>query len=88
MLQNRFLARVGVTLAATLILSGNVWAQSCLDEEGEEQAQLYVDQCLEVSPATRPPCNADNPCQLMRDEIARGCAMLDGDAPEFCGDYE
>jgi|GEM_PF-2962369 len=62
-------------------------AQSCNAEMGSDAAQIYVEQCLQVSPATRPPCKGENPCQLIWDEIARGCAMLDEDAPEFCSDY-
>lgn len=62
-------------------------AQSCNEEVGTDDAQTYVDQCLEVSPATRPPCNGENPCQLIWDEIARGCAMLGPDAPDYCSDY-
>ena len=81
------LARIMVFIAAVL-LSGTAFAQSCLEEVGADEAQSYVDQCLEVSPATRPPCNADNTCQMMWDEITRGCAMLGSDKPEFCADYE
>ena len=62
-------------------------AQSCLQEVGADDAQMYVDQCLEVSPATHPPCNVDNPCQMIWDEISRGCAMLGNDAPGYCSDY-
>ena len=62
-------------------------AQSCLQEVGADDAQMYVDQCLEVSPATHPPCNVDNPCQMIWDELSRGCAMLGNDAPGYCTDY-
>lgn len=62
-------------------------AQSCSQEVGADDAQTYVDQCLEVSPATHPPCNAENPCQMIWDEISRGCAMLGNDAPAYCADY-
>jgi hypothetical protein len=47
-----------------------------------------VDQCLEVSPATHPPCNVANPCVLIKDEIGRGCALLGKDAPAFCRQYK
>jgi hypothetical protein len=46
-----------------------------------------VEQCLEVSPATHPPCNAANACALIEDEIRRGCTMLGKDAPAFCIPY-
>jgi hypothetical protein len=61
---------------------------SCLDEIGEERAARIVDQCLEVSPATHPPCNSQNPCALIVNEIRRSCA-LNGTrgAPPFCKEY-
>ncbi|WP_283843561.1 hypothetical protein [Brevundimonas albigilva] len=39
-----------------------------------------------VSPATRPPCNAANPCEMIQAEIDRSCAMWarDGNAPKEC----
>ncbi|CAG0973561.1 MAG: hypothetical protein F9K19_10840 [Rhizobiaceae bacterium] len=76
-----------IASAALLFLASPAVAQTCTAEVGAEEAKTYVDQCLEVSPATRPPCNADNACQLIWDEIARGCAMLGEDAPDFCSDY-
>lgn len=75
-------------LVAGLLSSSQALAESCRAEVGEDEAQTYVDQCLEVSPATRPPCNAENACELIWNEIARGCAMLGEDAPGFCEDYE
>jgi hypothetical protein len=76
-------------LALALALSGisSAYAQSCREESGDEQSQVYVDQCLQVSAATHPPCNADNPCELIIDEIVRGCESLKADAPDFCSDY-
>jgi hypothetical protein len=51
-------------------------------------ADTLVRQCMQVSPATHPPCNADNACDLIRDEIKRGCAMIDKeDAPAFCAGF-
>lgn len=85
----RFSLKFAALVAAATLLSAeaSAQAQSCKDEEGSDAARTYVDQCLEVSPATRPPCNADNPCQLIWDETTRGCQMLGNDAPDFCGDY-
>jgi Protein of unknown function (DUF3011) len=60
---------------------------SCRRAVGPDQADRLVDQCLKVSPATHPPCNADNSCVLIRDEIRRGCRMLGRDAPSFCDEY-
>lgn len=74
--------------AVGLFATGSAFAESCQEEVGAEEAQSYVDQCLEVSPATRPPCNAENACQLIWDEIARGCKLIGSDAPEFCSEFE
>lgn len=61
---------------------------SCAEELGADAAQVLVDQCLAISPATRPPCNALNSCDMIRDEIRRGCGFGDAsDNPEFCADY-
>ena len=81
------LTRMGALVAISMFAAGQAFAEGCIDEVGADEAQMYVDQCLEVSPATHPPCNADNPCQMIQDEIARGCEMLGNDAPEFCSDY-
>ena len=59
----------------------------CRETAGAEKAKTLVKQCLEVSPATHPPCNAANACSLIVDEITRGCAMIDNDAPAFCANY-
>ena len=60
---------------------------SCRRAVSSDQANRLVDQCLKVSPATHPPCNADNSCALIRDEIRRGCQQLGRDAPSFCDEY-
>jgi hypothetical protein len=76
-------------LAAMAALSGPALAQeACIAEIGADDAQLLVQQCIEVSPATRPPCNVDNPCLMMIEEIIRGCQMLEADAPAFCEEYD
>jgi hypothetical protein len=76
-------------LALALGIASVARAASCRDEVGAAKADRYVRQCLVVSPATHPPCNAENSCSLIRDEIARGCRLLGGDAamPEFCRPY-
>lgn len=53
---------------------------SCSADIGETAARRLVAQCRAVSPATRPPCNAANSCAMIRNEIARGCAILGDDA--------
>jgi len=59
----------------------------CSKSAGAKKAEEYVQQCLEVSPATHPPCNASNSCELIIDEIKRGCAMIETNVPAFCADY-
>jgi len=79
----------GLVVASLFGLSGALaQEQSCLIEAGPDDSQAYVEQCLNVSMATHPPCNAQNPCELIWNEIARGCAALGEDAPDFCGDYQ
>ena len=48
---------------------------SCLNDIGVEAAQRLVDRCIAVSPATRPPCNVANPCEMIQGEIDRSCEM-------------
>lgn len=45
----------------------------CRSEIGEAAATRLVQRCRNVSPATRPPCNAANPCALIREHIAWAC---------------
>ncbi|MBQ0934293.1 hypothetical protein [Ideonella paludis] len=80
--------RVGVLVG--LAFGGHVAAfaaeQSCKAEIGHKAAQKLVQRCIFVSPATNPPCHANNPCALIQEEIARGCAYLaqEKDAPAYC----
>ena len=60
---------------------------SCAQEAGAERAGRMVQDCLAVSPATHPPCNAQNSCQLITDEIKRGCNLIGQSAPGFCLEY-
>lgn len=48
---------------------------SCRSQIGPAAAARLVERCMQVSPATRPPCNVDNACALIRQEIDRSCAM-------------
>ncbi|MES1202487.1 MAG: hypothetical protein ABUS57_13675 [Pseudomonadota bacterium] len=58
---------------------------ACSDERGAQAAAALVAQCVEVSPATHPPCNAANSCAMIEDEIKRGCGLLaDGSKPAYC----
>jgi len=60
---------------------------SCLNDIGAEAAQRLVDRCIAVSPATHPPCNLANPCEMIQGEIDRSCEMYaPGEArPAECG---
>jgi hypothetical protein len=60
---------------------------TCLNAVGVERSRQLVNECLQVSPATHPPCNAQNACSLIVDEIKRGCAMIAQGAPGFCAEY-
>ena len=59
---------------------------SCLAEIGEARAKRLVERCIAVSPATRPPCNSANPCDMIQGEIDRSCAMYGPDEkkPKEC----
>jgi hypothetical protein len=60
--------------------------RSCRSEIGRKASAALVSRCIWVSPATHPPCNAVNPCNLIRDEIARSCALFDpARKPRECG---
>ena len=59
---------------------------SCLAEMGEARSKRLVERCIQVSPATRPPCNSANPCAMIQGEIDRSCAMYGPDEvkPKEC----
>ncbi len=62
-------------------------AGSCSDQIGMAKAKELVNQCLQASPATHPPCNVQNSCELIQDEIARGCDIFKSSGaklPAFC----
>lgn len=44
-----------------------------------------------ISPATHPPCNAENSCELIKSEIKRSCELFQNDTSvnqyPFCFDY-
>jgi hypothetical protein len=78
--------------AALLLVLGTLTAAaaepSCRQSAGDQVSQQLVRQCLAVSPATHPPCNALNPCNMIVDEIRRGCTMIPKDKmPSFCTHY-
>lgn len=55
----------------------------CRDALGDPASARLVQRCIAVSPATHPPCNAANPCDLIQGEIDRSCALWsrDGQTP-------
>jgi hypothetical protein len=73
--------------AAAMLLIPDARAATCRETAGAARAQTYVTQCLQVSPATHPPCNAANNCELIIDEIRRGCALITDGKPAFCATY-
>lgn len=52
---------------------------SCLSDIGAAASARLVERCIQVSPATHPPCNAQNSCALIQGEIDRACAMYGPD---------
>lgn len=52
---------------------------TCLSEIGKAASDRLVQRCIMVSPATHPPCNAANTCQMIQGEIDRSCAMYGAD---------
>jgi hypothetical protein len=60
----------------------------CIQEVGAERSKKLVEECLQVSPATHPPCNSQNSCQLIIGEIKRSCSLLQKNQPSFCGEYK
>ncbi|WP_263260672.1 hypothetical protein [Pseudomonas sp. RIT-PI-S] len=51
---------------------------SCAAEVGASAAERRAEVCRNVSPATHPPCNSANSCASIDNEIARSCALFDG----------
>jgi hypothetical protein len=83
----KFLIATLLAFSITLVANASDEEISCRDELGQKEAAIYVRQCIEISPATHPPCNDQNACSLIIDEIKRGCefAKTDGvDIPSFC----
>jgi len=60
----------------------------CIQAVGAERSKKLVEECLQVSPATHPPCNSQNSCQLIIDEIERSCSLLGQSKPGFCDEYK
>ena len=61
--------------------------RTCTQAVGAQRANQLAQQCTQVSPATHPPCNAQNTCKMITDEIKRSCKILGYNAPGFCDEY-
>jgi uncharacterized protein YecT (DUF1311 family) len=81
--------RIGMVALFLLAGAGVAARASCLDDIGADRSAVLVEQCLAASPATHPPCNALNACEMIRGEIKRGCAMMSpaDKPPAFCKPY-
>jgi hypothetical protein len=81
--------RPALVFVTILLLATGAQAaeKACRAEIGEQRAAELVRQCTDISTATHPPCHADNPCEMIRDEIRRGCdaarATAGGDVPDY-----
>jgi hypothetical protein len=74
-------------LAPQSSLAAQSTTGTCLNAVGIERSRQLVNECLQVSPAIHSPCNAQNACSLIVDEIKRGCALINEGAPGFCTEY-
>lgn len=63
--------------ALLIVLTDAAGAVPCSEER--DNLDDMVSFCKEVSPATHPPCNAENECAMIENEISRGCRMLSPD---------
>ncbi len=68
-------ARTSIAIPAEPASSGAQADGTCLSEIGKAASDRLVERCIMVSPATHPPCNAANTCQMIQGEIDRSCAM-------------
>lgn len=70
---NRLACFISIFLTSTIALASPENGKRCIDEIGKKDAQTLVKWCIETSPATHPPCNYENSCKMIADEIKRGC---------------
>lgn len=68
-------------------MHGNMDKGTCSQAVGLQQAKEIADHCLDMSGASHPPCNVENSCSMMIEEIRRGCAASGADAPKYCANY-
>ncbi|WP_439271381.1 lysozyme inhibitor LprI family protein [Pseudochrobactrum sp. HB0163] len=61
---------------------------ACSQAVGAAKAKEIADRCLEMSSSSHPPCNVENSCNLMIEEIKQGCAQIGAAAPKYCKEYQ
>lgn len=71
------LSKAAIVVSALMLSAPLVAQPTCTKEVGAAAAKELADRCNYVSPATHPPCNAQNPCAMIRDEITRSEAYND-----------
>lgn len=87
------IARRGTSLCllavAAILVLGPITAKaaSCQAQVGAARAALYVKECLAITTATHPPCNAENSCEVIGQHIQTMCAG-DPHAPAWCQAYK
>ena len=72
------------TATSSVSVSGDPDALRCDQQIGKAAAKRLVNRCLMVSPASHPPCNTANACEMIRDEIKRSCDLFGADKPKEC----
>jgi|GEM_PF-2788462 len=82
----KFINVLIVLFCSTLSYNVSAEEKSCAAELGKKQSEILVKWCINVSSATHPPCNSLNACNLITDEIKRGCAFLEKEKnpPYYC----
>lgn len=66
---------------------GSMDQGACSQAIGLQKAKEIVDRCLDMSGSSHPPCNVENSCNMMIEEIRQGCAASGVDAPKYCANY-
>ena len=82
----KLLTMLMVLFCSTLAYHVSAEEKSCAGELGKKPSDTLVKWCINVSPATHPPCNSNNACNLITDEIKRGCGFLKNETspPGYC----
>jgi hypothetical protein len=85
---NQLSSAFGVAPAAASVGGSQSDSIPCVQAVGADRAKKLVEECILVSPATHPPCNGQNSCSLIVDEIKRSCSLLQTNQPSFCAEYK